>query len=314
MTTEALASNANIRHVPQVSIGMPVYNGELFIREALDSLLSQTFTDFELIISDNASTDGTEAICREYAAKDERIRYVRQEKNKGVVANFKIVLDEAVGEYFMWTAADDRLSHNWIAELYPIVSESGNIAFGYVQVIDNSGNRQPHPANHRNLQYAGSRFIRKIKYFLDPNFLGKANPMYGLMPRHVITNEAFSILNRTDSGSDILFLYKLLDNIEIRTTMTAQLEKRIHIDCTGGGTLDQSESRNHNYFDEVNRVLTVIIKNFMNHIENLQCYGSINNKYDNIINILLMPFALIYYFGWQALSHFTTNMSRNKHY
>ena len=86
---------------------MPVYNGELFIREALDSLLAQTFTDFELIISDNCSTDGTEAICREYADKDSRIRYVRQAENRGATANFKFVFDEAVGEYFMWAAADD---------------------------------------------------------------------------------------------------------------------------------------------------------------------------------------------------------------
>ncbi len=92
---------------PRVSIGMPVYNGGLFIREALDSLLAQTFTDFELIISDNASTDGTESICREYADKDARIRYVRQAQNLGAAANFKFVLDESVGEYFMWAAADD---------------------------------------------------------------------------------------------------------------------------------------------------------------------------------------------------------------
>lgn len=95
-------------HVPKVSIGMPVYNGAQFIREALDSLLAQTFTDFELIISDNASTDGTEAICREYAATDRRIRYVRQPENSGAMSNFKFVLNEAVGEYFMWAAHDDR--------------------------------------------------------------------------------------------------------------------------------------------------------------------------------------------------------------
>lgn len=92
---------------PQVSIGMPVYNGAKFIHEALDSLLAQTFTDFEMIISDNASTDETEAICREYAAKDQRIKYVRQAENLGAVANFQYVLDEATGEYFMWAAADD---------------------------------------------------------------------------------------------------------------------------------------------------------------------------------------------------------------
>jgi len=96
------------KHIPQVSIGMPVYNGEKFIREALNSILAQTFTDFELIISDNASTDGTSAICREYAEKDSRIRYVKQSENIGPVANFLFVLEEAVGEYFMWAAHDDR--------------------------------------------------------------------------------------------------------------------------------------------------------------------------------------------------------------
>ena len=102
------------KKTPQVSIGMPVYNGEPFIREALDSLLAQTFTDFELTISDNASTDGTEAICREYAAKDARIRYVRQTENRGAAANFQFVLDEAVGEYFMWAAADDVWAESFL--------------------------------------------------------------------------------------------------------------------------------------------------------------------------------------------------------
>jgi glycosyltransferase involved in cell wall biosynthesis len=106
-------SNAAIP-TPQVSIGMPVFNGEPFIREALNSLLAQTYTEFELIISDNASTDGTEAICREYAAKDKRIRYVRQPTNRGATANFQFVVDEAVGEYFMWAAADDRHHKDFI--------------------------------------------------------------------------------------------------------------------------------------------------------------------------------------------------------
>lgn len=106
---------------PQVSIGMPVCNGEPFIREALDSLLAQTFTDFELIISDNASTDGTGVICQEYAAKDARIRYVRQSVNLGATGNFRYVLDEANGEYFMWAAADDVLGPEFIHELLRVL-------------------------------------------------------------------------------------------------------------------------------------------------------------------------------------------------
>jgi glycosyltransferase involved in cell wall biosynthesis len=96
-----------VKKVPQVSIGMPVYMGEPFIREALNSLLSQNYTDFELIISDNASTDSTGAICLEYVERDARIRYIKQTENFGPLLNFKFVLNQAKGKYFMWAAADD---------------------------------------------------------------------------------------------------------------------------------------------------------------------------------------------------------------
>ena len=99
---------------PIVSIGMPVYNGEYTLRYALDSLLGQSFADFELVISDNASTDGTESICREYAGRDRRIRYVRQPKNMGAAPNFKFVLDEAQGDFFMWAACDDIRSKDFV--------------------------------------------------------------------------------------------------------------------------------------------------------------------------------------------------------
>src|SRR4030066_62015 len=101
-TTAIPAELSANNHIPTVSIGMPVYNGEPYIRAALESLLAQTFTDFELIISDNASTDATESICREYAARDSRIDYVRHEKNQGASANFQFVLDQARGEFFIW--------------------------------------------------------------------------------------------------------------------------------------------------------------------------------------------------------------------
>ena len=76
----------------KVSIGLPVYNGERFLKVKLDSILQQTHTNFELIISDNASTDKTENICIEYKNKDNRIKYFRQEKNFGVTLNFEFVL------------------------------------------------------------------------------------------------------------------------------------------------------------------------------------------------------------------------------
>lgn len=100
---------------PKVSIGLPVFNGENSLRLALDSLLAQTTSDFELIISDNASTDQTESICRIYAEKDGRIRYFRQDVNLGAEANFLFVLERSVGKYFMWAGADDIRSPDFIA-------------------------------------------------------------------------------------------------------------------------------------------------------------------------------------------------------
>lgn len=97
---------------PLVSLGLPVYNGEQYLRQALDSLTGQTweggpFTDLEIVISDNCSTDGTEAICREYAARDGRIRYFRQEANIGAGPNYNFVFRQSTGRYFKWCAHDD---------------------------------------------------------------------------------------------------------------------------------------------------------------------------------------------------------------
>ena len=102
---------------PLVSIGLPVFNGERFLRKALDSLLAQEFADFEIIISDNASTDMTGKICKEYTARDSRIRYIRQTENMGGIFNFNFVLREAHGEYFMWAAADDQWATDFIHSL-----------------------------------------------------------------------------------------------------------------------------------------------------------------------------------------------------
>src|SRR5215212_2547350 len=93
--------------VPQVSLGVPVYNGEKYLAEALESLLQQDYADFEIIISDNASTDGTEEICRNFAGRDKRIRYYRNETNIGASPNYNRTFELARGRYFKWCAHDD---------------------------------------------------------------------------------------------------------------------------------------------------------------------------------------------------------------
>jgi len=104
------------RHV-KVSIGVPVYNGARHIGRALDSLLAQTFPDFELIISDNASTDDTQRICEAYESRDQRVRYIRQKYNMGPLGNFNFVLNQAEGDYFMWAAHDDAWDSQFLETL-----------------------------------------------------------------------------------------------------------------------------------------------------------------------------------------------------
>lgn len=148
---------------PMVSIGMPVFNGEKFIGAALDSFLEQTFSDFELIISDNASTNGTERICREYAARDQRIRYVRQSTNLGPVANFKFVLDEARGEYFTWAACDDTRSSDFIALNFRFLSENPE----YVASTSPNGfeGQSMDSENLENFALNGEIFERFVRFF-----------------------------------------------------------------------------------------------------------------------------------------------------
>lgn len=95
------------RRAPLVSVGLPVYNGERYLRQALDAMLAQDLEDFELIVSDNASEDATAEIVKEYAAADPRVRYYRNDRNLGLTRNFNRVFELSTGKYFKWTAHDD---------------------------------------------------------------------------------------------------------------------------------------------------------------------------------------------------------------
>ena len=123
MTDQSTLINITEKKPTKVSIGMPVYNGEKYIRDALNSLLEQTFSNFELIISDNCSTDGTAKICQEYALRDNRIIYHRQKTNIGAAANFEFVLNSARAPIFMWAAHDDKWTKGFLYNAMEILNE-----------------------------------------------------------------------------------------------------------------------------------------------------------------------------------------------
>jgi len=128
--------------MPKVSIGLPVYNGERFIAEALDSVLAQTFEDYELIILDNASTDQTPEICRTYLAKDRRIRYYRNDQNIGAARNFNLAFELSIGEYFKWLADDDICAPRYLERCVEILDKDPSVVLSYpkVRLINENGN------------------------------------------------------------------------------------------------------------------------------------------------------------------------------
>jgi glycosyltransferase involved in cell wall biosynthesis len=128
---------------PQVSIGLPVFNGEKYLKTAIDSILAQTFTDFELIISDNASTDSTEGICRDYSNKDSRIRYYRNPKNIGGTNNINQTFRLSQGQYFQTIGHDDILAPEFIKKCVEVLDNDPAIVLCYSIIIqiDEKGNQ-----------------------------------------------------------------------------------------------------------------------------------------------------------------------------
>jgi glycosyltransferase involved in cell wall biosynthesis len=126
---------------PLLSVGLFVYNGERFLEETLDSILNQTFTDFELIISDNASTDRTGEISQAYARRDGRIRYYRGEKNMGAGWNIRRVYELATGKYFKWAAADDILGREFLQRCVEALENDPAcvVAYARTKEVDENG-------------------------------------------------------------------------------------------------------------------------------------------------------------------------------
>jgi len=154
------------QNIPHVSVGLPVCNGERFVAQAVESILSQTFRDIELIISDNASTDATERICREYAERDSRIRYYRSEQNRGAAWNHNRVVELARGKYFKWQCHDDYCDPTFIEKCLAGIRGDPSVMLCYPRFVrvDEQGRRlgvkssrvvgdaEPH-MRHRSLIY-----------------------------------------------------------------------------------------------------------------------------------------------------------------
>jgi len=170
---------------PAVTLGLPVYNGEKYLAHGLTRLLQQDYEDFDLIITDNASTDGTQEICRRFAERDPRIRYYRNATNIGLAANHNRAFELSNSKYFKWVAYDDDFPPGMLSGLVAAISAcppTVSLVYAQCEFIDDSGKTlwvgsdhvgKDSPWPHKRL----SHFLRNISV---------SNSMYGLIPSEVL--------------------------------------------------------------------------------------------------------------------------------
>lgn len=184
---------------PLVSVGLPVYNEGRFAARAIASLLAQDFEDFELIISDNGSTDDTRKICERAAESDPRIRFSAFSENRGIAANFTHVLGLARGKYFMWASGHDLWGKTLLGGCVKLLEshDDAAIAFGPTVWIDHEGY-----ALKKEYGFTDTRGMDILaRYFTV--LLGNVHPVLGLMRTKYI-NEIPKIA--ACPGSDLVFL------------------------------------------------------------------------------------------------------------
>ena len=190
-----------------VSIGLPVYNGERFLKEALDSLLGQTYSDFELIISDNASTDSTEEICRAYVAKDQRVRYFRNPTNIGVNRNFNRVFALSTGNYFKWASADDICKPEHLACCIDVLDHESTVVLAHskTRFIDENG--MPLDINDPGWDLRSEVAAERVRYVIHAGHC--VNPHYGVIRANAL---AKTRLMPSYPGGD----YRLLAELSLK--------------------------------------------------------------------------------------------------
>lgn len=209
----------------RVGIGVPVRNGAPLLREALECLLNQDFQDFEVVIGDNASSDGTKDICAEFVAKDRRFRYLRHPENIGLLANYVKLREATIAPLFMWRAYDDLSDSNYITELVSLFDSypDTKLAVAQVESINmDTGSRASFPYR----SYSGKNKELGIAQQL---FSSHASWFYGLWDRETLAREQ----DRTSSAylhpwaADHLTLFPLILDRVISGTNTTRFIQRV---------------------------------------------------------------------------------------
>jgi glycosyltransferase involved in cell wall biosynthesis len=194
----------------QLTVALPVFNGEDHLSDALTSLLAQTYSNFKLVISDNASTDQTPIICDSFCRKDNRIVYVRHSVNRGASWNFAYSLQSADTPFFMWAACDDLWHPDFILRcLQELISDS-NIVVASSLVVPFGNGLNMNACTHLTSLSGFTRWHGRYRFLSQPEEYGKANLIYGIYRTSVLKSVAQRRLFDECWGADMLFVYRCL--------------------------------------------------------------------------------------------------------
>lgn len=240
--------------MPRLSIGIPVYNGQEFLPELLESLSSQTFQDFEILISDNASNDLTADICRDFERRDRRIHYCCNERNLGAVANFNRVFEMSTAPLFKWAAHDDLYHPDYLDECVKLLDANADVVLAHTGTafIDEQGRRLPFedataafvdPATGRRYWADDASIadspaaVRRFWQVLTRASWG--THMFGVVPRHILQQTS---LLPNFSGSDRAMLAELALLGRFKCASKRLFYKRFHANVSWALSQDELKS------------------------------------------------------------------------
>lgn len=191
--------------MPKVSIGLPVYNGENYLEDAIISVLKQSYTDLELVISDNASTDRTHEICRDYASTDQRVCYSRNKHNLGAAPNYNKAWNQCTGKYFKWLAHDDLILPEYVATTVDALEKNPEAVLCNT-TVEYIGSKGEHLGNYRSvMEFANSDnpAERLATMILHSH---TCVDFFGMVVREAMES---SLLHQAFSGADKAFLAQM---------------------------------------------------------------------------------------------------------
>lgn len=227
---------------PEISVGMPVFNGEGYVRQAVESILGQTFGNFELIISDNASTDGTPEICETLAREDRRIRFIRNPENLGAARNFNLVFERSTAPYFRWANADDLSGPTLHERCFAALEENRDavLAYGKTVLVDGDGCRIADYEDNLDLRHESP--AQRFRIFFDR--IGLTNVVFGLMRAQAMRNGPLMGDGSIPAG-DVLFMALLALEGKFLELPEELFFRRIHASSSSRDRGDENLQQTH---------------------------------------------------------------------